>query len=133
MWLNHTNIMLKKRCKIQKNIVLYIGKIKVFRNANIGSKTEKKKRAGGKKQGNDPKIQDRSGQWLPLAKRVCTGKGPTGPRASGCCKALFLRLGIGITWAVSLLLFVKLHIHVLCQFQDEYHFTNIKQANSNKK
>lgn len=48
MWLNHTNIMLKKRCKIQKNIVLYIGKIKVFRNANIGSKTEKKKRAGGK-------------------------------------------------------------------------------------
>lgn len=46
MYINLTNIMLKKRCKIQKSIELYTSIITVFRKVSTGTKTEKKKRGG---------------------------------------------------------------------------------------
>lgn len=75
MYINLTNIMLKKRCKIQKSIELYTSIITVFRKVSTGTKTEKKKGGG--------LLSKKSRSLLLLADRKQLDLGKN-PEASGC-------------------------------------------------
>lgn len=75
----------------------------MFGDANIGSKTKKTNKTNKQKQ--------RQGNYLQSQESGTSALGRAeGPRASGYCKALFLGLGVGITWVVALSLFAKLYM-----------------------